>query len=305
MKKLLLYSFLAFSISVNAQSKKELQAEVDRLNTECTSIKNDLKTTRAKLDEARGKYEGCLEDKEGMMDRQTELMNQNLSLKARLDSLEAAFTEVASGVISNPKNQADSIKMAIQQYYTAGTAEDRFKFVYDNGNTLAILKKVYAKGARVREIKAKSISIGSPVKNFLVAYAMNYTFYIKLTDLGYRLDWETTFGYNETSLIQVQNDLSNKEMGLRLNCELANYYNYNYNGKERQYYSIKLRSPSGGKYAAGFVSRSSSVGKRIYELLSDGKTHSITIKVKPDRTQDKSGTHMLITQLVSDTWIID
>lgn len=304
MKKLLLITFATFSLTTNAQSKKELQADVDRLNTELNSVKNDLEITRTNLDKARSKYEGCLEDKEEMMDRQTNLMNQNLSLKVRQDSLEAAFSAAATGVISEPKNKVDSMIMVVQQYLFGASVDQRLKHVIQNTETRSRMEKYYASnGVRSIEKKANEIALIKTVGNYSFVRAGEDSYYLKKTDKGYLIDWETSVGYNETNLNAFKANTSIKTVTVRGNLKLTNLYFANYRGKENQYWSVKVRDGSGTVWC--YVGKSSTIGKKIHTLLSDGMEHKAIVEIQTDRSADTSGSEGIILNLVSDSWILE
>lgn len=305
MKKLLLITFATFSLTTNAQSKKELQADVDRLNTELNSVKNDLEITRTNLDKARSKYEGCLEDKEEMMDRQTNLMNQNLSLKVRQDSLEAAFSAAATGVISEPKNKVDSMIMVVQQYLFGASVDQRLKHVIQNTETRSRMEKHYAsEGVKSIEKKANEIALIKTVGNYSLVGAGTYSYYLKKTDKGYLIDWETSVGYNETNLNAFRANTSIKTVTVRGMLKLQSSYAYNYSGKENEYWSLEVYDVSGG-FVNCYAKKSSTIGKKIHTLLSDGMAHKAIVEIQTDRSAHTSGYICIILNVVSDSWILE
>ena len=95
MKILSFLGCLFLMISINAQSKKELEDQIIKLNTdvellkvELTSVKNKnqeysdkLADYSGKLEECRSKYELCTEDKLKMMERQNSYISQNQKLQ--------------------------------------------------------------------------------------------------------------------------------------------------------------------------------------------------------------------------------
>jgi hypothetical protein len=51
-----------------------------------------------------------------------------------------------------------------------------------------------------------------------------------------------------------------------------------------------------------YISKSSAEGKKLYEILKDGKTHALILELKIDDTEDNSGNISIITRVVKDGW---
>ena len=91
-------------------------------------------------------------------------------------------------------------------------------------------------------------------------------------------------------------------MTVRVTVSILNYYNYNYEGKEAEYWSIRIED-SNYDEVYGYVSKTSELGKKIYNLISDGKEHSVIVEIRSDRSADTTGNIVIITNLISESWL--
>lgn len=315
MKILSFLGCLFLMISINAQSKKELEDQIIKLNTdvellkvELTSVKNKnqeysdkLADYSGKLEECRSKYELCTEDKLKMMERQNSLISQNQKLQVIIDSLKAIPKEVNPNLITNPKNREDSMRMAIQKYFLSSSIQERLKHVIADQKTADRMATYYSGGIKPREIIASEIGFGKQIGEYFEVFANNSCYYLKNVNGQYAVNWEASVGHNDQTIKTFQAN-QNSSVEVRVVAELSNFYNYNYNEKQSQYLSIALEDPVNGHVWA-YVSRNSALGKTMLTLLADGKGHRIIVQIAADRSEDESGSLCILTQLVSDNWL--
>ncbi len=305
MRYILLITLALACFKLKAQSKKELQLEVQSLNAKVESLGVELEEVTNKLEKSRAKYENYLEEKEKALNKQSELIKENEGLRKRIDSLSLVLKKSGSSFIISPKNQEDSVIRTIQQYYLANTASKRFNFVTDKGKTLSKMEKWFPNGCKIRKIKKEDISLKNNSGSVIIANYIGHSFFLDKSNDGYKLDWESTFGHNDITIAQMKSNFSIGGVNLRAKCVLSEYYFSNYRGKESEYYAIDVYNFSRDQDVSAYVSKKSSLGKQLYQLLSDGKYHNITVKVKIDRTKNKNGDIANITHLISESWKID
>jgi hypothetical protein len=68
---------------------------------------------------------------------------------------------------------------------------------------------------------------------------------------------------------------------VQVNCRLATYYNYSFSRCAETHYSfgVEARSPSFTR-AYVFAPKDSEHGRRLYELLKNGSTHTMTLRIQ-------------------------
>lgn len=90
----------------------------------------------------------------------------------------------------------------------------------------------------------------------------------------------------------------------RAKVELDDYYNYDFEGKQSKYWSIRLEieKPNGGFDAtpSGYVKRTTPAGKTLGTLLRDGGCHWTMLKLVPVRNPDDDSVLVLDCQPLED-----
>jgi hypothetical protein len=317
MNKKILFFFLLITITIGAQNKKELEDQLLKLNTDIETLKTELGAAKIqlqqfsdkaneysiKLEDCRTKYEACTDDKLKMMTRQNELIAQNQKLQLQIDSLKAAAQVVSSGLITNPQNKEDSIRMTIQKYLLTASVAERMQYVISNDKTANRMQSYYSQGMKPKEIKSSEITFGNQVGEYFVVFSNNSKYYVKTVGGKYLINWESSVGFNDVNLTAYKASRGSS-VEVKVRAKLSDYYNYNYRDKEAQYISVSIVDNIGG-YVHGYVSRNSTLGKNLMNILSDGMEHQIIIQITADRSDDTSGELNIITKLVSESWLKD
>ena len=90
----------------------------------------------------------------------------------------------------------------------------------------------------------------------------------------------------------------------RAKVELSDYYNYDFEGKQSKYWSIRIEveKPGGGFDAttSGYVKRATPAGKTLGTLLRDGGIHWAMLKLVPVRNPDDDSVLVLDCQPLED-----
>ena len=90
-------------------------------------------------------------------------------------------------------------------------------------------------------------------------------------------------------------------MEFRVKATLDDYYNYEFMGAQRYYWSIELGDLNVG--LNGYVRKDSETGKKMYELLKDGEGHNLIVKMKFLPNGSPHGNVVLIEELIFDNWL--
>jgi hypothetical protein len=75
----------------------------------------------------------------------------------------------------------------------------------------------------------------------------------------------------------------------QLKGKLSDYYNYAYRGTSDNYWSVGLVDGETFTTATGYVAKDSPDGKQLFELLKDGREHSLTLQLA---TTGPNGEHL-------------
>lgn len=90
----------------------------------------------------------------------------------------------------------------------------------------------------------------------------------------------------------------------RAKVELSDYYNYDFEGKQSKYWSIRIEveKPGGGfdTTPSGYVKRATPAGKTLGTLLRDGGIHWAMLKLVPVRNPDDDSVIVLDCQPLED-----
>lgn len=75
-------------------------------------------------------------------------------------------------------------------------------------------------------------------------------------------------------------------------CTISDYFNYEWDGCEKTHWSIDIKAytSDGEDWESfyGFVPKNSQLGKRLYNILSDGKEHKLNLVLQYEKAEDSS-----------------
>lgn len=308
MKKMTLMIFSLLIVSLTfAQSKKDmeqnilqLEEKIKNLESEITNIKTNLTNTTTTL----GLVSKSSLDLEKLVQAQSlqieKLIKQN-------DSLLIVFkVKKDADFVTNPKNEEDSIIYLIQSYYACKKWEDRLAFVLKPETVKSSMKEYYTDNFKSSTVIKDNISIqGSGYKineSFKVVISDYKIIYCKKTNDGFKIDWEATTGFNQVSMKTFKANLSTQPTEFRVNATIGNYYNYNYRDGKNTHWNVSIQDNENNSISGCYISKSSAEGKKLYEILKDGKTHALILELKIDATENNSGNIAIITKVVKNGW---
>jgi hypothetical protein len=90
-------------------------------------------------------------------------------------------------------------------------------------------------------------------------------------------------------------------------ASIGDYYNFEYGKAQETHYSIAMAEEAPHGHLHGYVSKSFSDGRRLVELLFDGKKHRLTLELQfVGPSGEQVGTDhgvVAITNIVSESWV--
>lgn len=105
-------------------------------------------------------------------------------------------------------------------------------------------------------------------------------YYLKKTKDGYRIDWETSVGYNPVSPEEFRATLSTSPVRFRVFATLSDFYFGEFNNSQNDVWSIDLRDPVGKDIGNGYVRKSTPIGQKLFQILKDGKKRRMVVQVQ-------------------------
>ena len=245
----------------------------------------------------------------------SEMQIENDNLKSQLkliikqrDSLLLAIkSNVNNDLIVNPKNELDSIKYVIQNYYNSTKWEDRIKFVLKPILAEIEMNKSYKDKYKSQQLRQNKIFIqGSNFKqndNFVALYS-DEIIYLKKVNNEFKIDWFASNGFNPLSLLVFSTSKSVKPTEFRVNCKLAERYPIN---SEKDYqnshWNIRIEDKEYTKDLNCYVSKKSELGEKIYHQLGDGKLHQLILEIKFDPNEKVYNNNFItLTKLIKENW---
>ena len=142
-------------------------------------------------------------------------------------------------------------------------------------------------------------------KTTLIDQGIQYThiYYVKNTQEGMKIDWETSTGWNEMSLIVFKNLRPPGSAKIfRLKARLGSYEPHP--GLAYSYHNILLFSNDPFSELHGYVKKESKLGQRLFDVLKDGETHALTLQIGLSSPADPNDRTAGIYDLISEDWLI-
>ncbi|MCX6167266.1 MAG: hypothetical protein NT021_04700 [Sphingobacteriales bacterium] len=295
-------SLLLVSLSF-AQSKKEMEETVFKLDEKTKSLENEIlniKTNLSNTNTTLGLVSKSNLDLEKIVSAQSllikKLINQN-------DSLLKAFSQKkVTDVIESPQNEADSIVFLVQSYYKSKKWEGMLDFVLNAETVKQHMKDYYSDRYLPTQITNENIAIqGSNFKlneSFIVQARNNSnarrTIYVKKTSDGFKIDWDATMGYNPISLQAFKLTGTAQPSEFRVGAEFSS------SSYVDGYYRLALSDDNTSIY--GYISKSSVEGKKLFEILKDGTRQPLILQIKSDNSLVEDTTVGIITKVIAKGW---
>jgi hypothetical protein len=283
---------------VRAKTSNSQEQTIKMLESEVSNIKLNLTNTVTTL----GLVSKDLAELERTINLQKVQMDKLVKLN---DSLISNFKGPQNqGFIINPTNEGDSIVFCIQSYLASKSWQDRLELVLNPEKVGPLMEEYYKDSYTAKLLGQEKISLqgeGYKANEVFKVVVSGDFFYCKKINSGYKIDWEASVGYNKVNLLAVKVQINPQPVKMRLALTLRDYYNYNFSSKEEIYLSI-LAEQSDGCSVSCFVERNTEEGKKIFELLKDGRSHEAIVELLIDKTDDKTGNIAIIRRLHQVGW---
>lgn len=309
-----LIALIIFSIVIVnptfSQSKKDLEKnflqleeKTKNLESEIINIKSNLLNTTTTL--------GLVSKSNSDLDK---LVKEQSILIQKLSKQNDSLLVVIGGnrnadYVLTPKNEEDSIVFVIQSYFSSKKWEDRLAYVLNPGTVKPFMKSFYTDNYRSSAAKRNLIAIqGQDYKvneSFKVVIDRSTIIYCKKTSEGFKIDWEATTGYNPISMKTFKAHSNSNTALFRVKAEIGNYYNYNYRNAGDTHWNVNIIDIDGNSISGCYISKVSEEGKKLYEILKDGKQHYLILEIKIDASDNKSGNIAIITKVIKEGWSKD
>ena len=269
---------------------KKLESEISDLKlnlTSTTATLNQISTTNADL----VKQLAELKQQIDKISRKNDSLLIELNLKKKSDELSAA-----------PKTEEDSIVSIIQSYFACKKWEDRCNYVLNNEIVKPFMKNKYQDNYKTASILKEDISIqGNGYRNGDVFKALvkDMVIYIKKIENTFKIDWIATTGTNDITYAEFQNLGLNVAKEFRVVAEIS----YDSDPMDQKYfpkssyYCVYIRNLGVG---LGYISKTSEHGKKIFNILKDGKKHQLILELM--LTSKNNEFNITINKLVKDGW---
>lgn len=275
------------------EKNKNLENEVANVKTNLTNTTTTLSlVSKSNLD-----LEKLVQEDKKLIEK---LIQQNDSLLA-LSKVKKEET-----VIIEPKNEEDSVIFMIQSYYACKKWEDRLEYVLNGNEIKQYMKEYYANSYKASAISKKDVYVqGSGFKPNEVFTVLVYDrkFYCKRLNDGFKIDWMASAGYNPVSLRTFEANLSTQPTEFRVTAKIGAYYNYKYSNAQNTQWSVLVDDGDRRPYC--YVDKNSTAGKKLYEIIKDGKEHDVILEIKTEIENSYGSTigHFIITKVVSEGWV--
>lgn len=235
--------------------------------------------------------------------------------------------DIKGGQLPNIENQlreekpkyTEPYEQVIVAYLTAKTWQDRLPFVLHPKTTEPRMKRHYgydklgeAKAIDVtRKVPQGEVDVGKYIGLWVDYEYQRYGtkrhyqdfYYVKRTRDGYKVDWEASHGKNSMTWKAYLAQKPTKPMLFRVTASLDDYYNYEFMNAQDTYLSINLTNNE-LPVIVGYVRKGTKTGKRMYEILKDGESHPLIVKIRFLAHGDAGRNTVLIDELVSEDWRI-
>lgn len=319
-KHLFLLLIIMLSTTALAQSKRQIEHQLEIAQENIKRLESEASDMRARLEKANASLSKALENNASQMDinavltsTNSDLLNRINSEKRRsssadrkIDSLSrmVSLLQLDSQIIVNPRSKQDSIISILQPFYAARIWEDRMDYIleskdlkpamiahYDQYPVRALIKpeQVTFLEADSLDTSLQKVGIGSNI------------IYMRKTGKTYKMDWAATHGLNQMNPILFKDTKSIEPKEFRVIANLSNTYLAPYANKKQDYWSLELNTIFPKESFNAYVLKDSNQGRAIHALLDGGKTQRIMVNLVKDQ-EDKTGKVVLITEFIQEDW---
>lgn len=205
---------------------------------------------------------------------------------------------------NEPSISAGSALDTVRAYLSAPSWRDRSSLVLNPKRVKPLMESRYS-GKRWVAPKFQLLtqteptpSISGWVKVEADVSGSITSYYLKHTMKGYRIDWESSVGFNPMSPEEFRATKPSKPIRFRIYAKLDDYYNYEFLGAKDIAYSIIIEDRNNNRLGHGYADKNSHIGQVLFNKLRDGNNHEMVLDVQclPDA---ESGSVFVISRVVN------
>lgn len=314
--------FLAFFISINlsAQSKRQLERQLESTQNKVEQLENELSQFRTRFNKTNENLSNTLEANAHLTNVNAELTSTNTSLLQRInqekryvnmanrkiDSLErmVKLLQIDSDFITNPRNEQDSILATLQPFYAARIWEDRLDYILQPNklkSKMAVFYDNYPMRSIIKSGHVTYLEKDSTDLNLRKVGIGNNIIYLRKEKNAYKIDWEASFGSNSMAADIFKKTTSTTPEEFRVMASLSNSYLAPFNNKKQTHWSLDLKTIYPEESFQAYVAKDSEEGQALHALLEDGKTHRVLLKMVKNQ-EDRTEKVTEITEFIQEDW---
>jgi len=244
---------------------------------------------------------------------------------------ETATTKDGRQVVLNPDGRwqymtntteatSSSAIQTLRLYLSATSLQNRIPFVLNPEKVGPLMKIRYeGKPWRVPQFEilthieptpsptgwVKIEACGSRKSGFEWKTGRTMIYYLKMTDSGFRIDWETSIGFNPVSPEEFRVTKPTTPVRFRGYAKLEDFYADEFSKSKNIAYSIYIRNGDEQGIGHGYIMKNTIAGQKLFEILRDGKEHQMVVDLQYlPNAQD--GYYFMITAVLSyNGWLYD
>ncbi|MFA7172643.1 MAG: SHD1 domain-containing protein [Kiritimatiellia bacterium] len=206
---------------------------------------------------------------------------------------------------NNRSSVKESANETLRAYLSASSWRERTTFVLDP-NRIAPLMEVRYSGKLWKEPKFELLSSKELTTGWVAIKAdtggNTSEYYLKKTEEGYKIDWESSVGFNTMSPKEFNVTKPTTPVRFKVEAKLDDHHNYEFHQTEDIFYSIALQEGGGNRIGYGYVKKKDAIGQKLFEKLKDGRRQAIIVEIQclPNAS---NGRFFLISQVINwDGW---
>ncbi len=216
-------------------------------------------------------------------------------------------------VTNTTETTSSSALQTLRLYLSAASLQDRTPFVMNPEIVEPLIKDRYrGKKWKVPQFEILTKMEPTPSQTGWVTIEVDVshiygikgmssktmTYYLKKTSAGYRIDWESSEGFNPVTENEFRATKPVSPVRFRALATLDDYYNYEFSNAKNIAYCIKFSNGDGGFIGYGYIAKNTSVGQKLFQILEDGTSHPMVVELQylPDAEHSH---HFLISAVIS------
>ena len=202
-------------------------------------------------------------------------------------------------VISKKQIETKNTKTAIatvNEYLKVNKWQDRIKFVLDPDRVKPLMDELYGKIESWEKPTFKMATKNEPaqvkIDDYVTINAMilkktqsfrgtstdwdDTRYYLQKTVSGYKIDWESSVGYNEMTVAAFHATKPSDSVRFRLSASLSPIGI----AMRNDVYNLRLKHNGQVFFGGCYVAKNSDAGEKIYNTLKDGYEHYMVLNLK-------------------------